>query len=543
MSLKIKKITAVIMLAVIFIGTPLVEVKRAEANALTMPLILKGATGAVAGLSVGGAICLLLATVAVAYGVSWVIDNADDIARRFDRWANRKNDTHSKLLLQEIKENAYSISDNGPIPSYNKINSYFDYVTTKSDIMLTPSAKNSIKNFIVESTGATDLLPGTYNNNIGQVLIDKVKYILDDYNYNVNADDDPDYEPWKDNIMQATNAYKYTFLVKGYYIGMNAWYIICTNELPNIFIDKETNPGETNPRIAFNNRFQLKFAYNYINGKLVFYFINDGYMTNAVDFIADNNTFTTVDLLFTDDAGNVVLDLPSAINPPVTIEKSKVKINVPTEEFMNQTNKIAINNKYLQEVMDGVDAKGIPIETIMALVGEAEKEAEKENDIVTDIPIDVPPDIPGETDIEKTLPGILGDWLDKLINKLKELFEWLFVPDSMAIETVISDMMRYIDSQTGVLTYPLALIIRLLNQFMTISKTEAILNLPELRMPSGELLIQGQSFNFNEFIRNNVRLNDLYNIYQNLVKVLVTLYFCNFAIKKGDEVFKGGISR
>lgn len=537
MSLKIKKITAVIMLAVIFIGTPLVEVKRAEANALTMPLILKGATGAVAGLSVGGAICLLVATVAVAYGVSWVIDNADDIARRFDRWANRKDDTNAKLLLEEIKQNAYSITDNSPIPSYNQITNYFDYVTTKSDVMLTPSAKNSIKNFIVESTGATDLLPGTYNNNIGQALIDKVKYILDEYEYNI--DDDPEYGPWQDNIMQAINAYEYTFLVKGNYIGMQAWYIMFTNELPNIYIDG------TNPRIAFNNRFQLKFAFNYYNGKPSFLFFNDGYMSNAVDFIADSNTFTTIDLLFTDDVGNVVLDLPSAINPPVIIEESKIKINVPTEEFMNQTNKIAINNKYLQEIMDGVDVKGIPLETIMSLVGEAEKEAAKENDMVTDIPIDVPvnPDIPGETDIEKTLPGILGDWLDKLINKLKELLEWLFVPDSIAIESVLNDMMGYIDSQTGVLTYPLALIIRLLNQFMTINKTDAILSLPELRMPSGELIISSHSFNFTEFVRNNDSLNNLYNIYINLVKVLVTLYFCNFAIKKGDEVFKGGISR
>lgn len=533
MSLKIKKITAVIMLAVIFVGTPLVEYKRAEANAIAMPLVLKGTVGTIAGMSVGGAICLLIATVAVAYGVSWLINNADDIASRFDRWANRKNDTASKLLLQEIKQNSYSIYDNSTIPSYYQKPNYYDYVTTKNNVILSPSVKNSIKNFIIESTGANDLTPGTYSSNIGQTVIEKINSILAYYD---NRQIGTQYGNWQDMIMQATNAYNYTFIVNRYKNGWDYWYIMCTNDLPTISV------VNSYPTITFNNRFELSLVY-YI-GESAFRFYNNGYMSDTVSYTADSSTFSSVDLLFINEDGNLVLDIPSAINPPVTINKSKVKINIPTDEFMSQTNTVAINNPYIQEIMDGVDAKGIPLEAIMALVGEAEKEAAKENDIVTDIPIELPanPDIPAESDIEKTLPGILGDWLDKLINKLKELLEWLFVPDSMAIESVISDMMGYIDSQTGVLTYPLALVIRLLNQFLTIKQTDAVLILPELRLPTGELVISNHSFNFTEFVRNNDSLNTLYNIYHNLVKVLFTLYFCNFAIKKGDEVFKGGIS-
>jgi hypothetical protein len=136
-------------------------------------------------------------------------------------------------------------------------------------------------------------------------------------------------------------------------------------------------------------------------------------------------------------------------------------------------------------------------------------------------------------DIGQNILDIPGNILDGI----KEVFEWLFVPNSVAISDILSEMVATVENRLGLLTYPLSLLVKFLTEVSQLETTECIISIPKIQYKN-MILYEGTTYNFSEFTRQE-NVSSLYSIFRLITNGIMILSVLNLAIKKGSEIIRG----
>lgn len=121
-----------------------------------------------------------------------------------------------------------------------------------------------------------------------------------------------------------------------------------------------------------------------------------------------------------------------------------------------------------------------------------------------------------------------------MLNALKSLF----IPSDEFFDTYFNDLFTWFCDRLGFLSYPLELIVNILNKILNINFGEPIINIPDIHEPfSNELLIHSTTFNLNSLLTNDT-LKTVHDIY--LIGVDAIIIFClvNLAKNKFEGVTK-----
>lgn len=99
-----------------------------------------------------------------------------------------------------------------------------------------------------------------------------------------------------------------------------------------------------------------------------------------------------------------------------------------------------------------------------------------------------------------------------------------------------NDLFDWFCDRLGFLSYPLQLIINILNKILSINFSEPIINIPEIKEPfTNQTFISATSFNFNNLLENET-LNSVHNIYLIIVDAVIVFAFVNLLKIKMEEV-------
>jgi hypothetical protein len=133
---------------------------------------------------------------------------------------------------------------------------------------------------------------------------------------------------------------------------------------------------------------------------------------------------------------------------------------------------------------------------------------------------------------------IIVDWLDGLLNGLKDLLEWLFVPSSVALTDFVTHAETTMEDKAGLLTYPLTLVIEFLLNVAQLGTTDCILKIPRIEF-MGYVLYGGIDYNITQNIKQTSYSQQIYNVYIMITNFIMIIAVLNLAVKKGDEIIRG----
>lgn len=127
------------------------------------------------------------------------------------------------------------------------------------------------------------------------------------------------------------------------------------------------------------------------------------------------------------------------------------------------------------------------------------------------------------------LPSLI---LDGLLN----LFKSIFIPSDDFLGNYFSDLFDWFCDRLGFLSYPLELILDILNKILNINFGEPEFIIPDIHEPfTNTVFIHSTSFNFNSMLENNI-LKTVHDIYLILVDAVIIFALVNLAKKKFEEV-------
>ncbi len=180
----------------------------------------------------------------------------------------------------------------------------------------------------------------------------------------------------------------------------------------------------------------------------------------------------------------------------------------------------------------------IPLDTDSALAianGEAEADINTDVDSSTDTATDTSGFWATLWDIlYKILQAILSV-PSEFLNVMKEALAWLFVPSDVFWEEWVNTEMEYINSQTGVLTYPLVLVLNFLDKLLNIDAGDMILTIPDVSW-MGEKVFTETTFNMTQFLNDNASLKNFMGYYYIVIKAILIIAVVNLARKKFAEM-------
>ena len=138
----------------------------------------------------------------------------------------------------------------------------------------------------------------------------------------------------------------------------------------------------------------------------------------------------------------------------------------------------------------------------------------------------------GDGGIADIINGV-GNGTSSILQDLKDGFTWLFVPEKADLSNFVHDMNTYVESQTGILTYPFSLVLRLLNTVQNASYNDCVLSFPELKI-FGHKMCDQYDFNFSQFLKQQ-KLQDLYQLYLRLTDVVLVFLVLKLAHSKWND--------
>lgn len=102
--------------------------------------------------------------------------------------------------------------------------------------------------------------------------------------------------------------------------------------------------------------------------------------------------------------------------------------------------------------------------------------------------------------------------------------------------TYFDELFDWFCDRLGFLSYPLELILDILDKILNINFAEPIINIPEIKEPfTNQTLISANSFNFNSLLENET-LKGIHDIYLILVDAVIVFGFVNLLKRKMEEV-------
>ena len=125
----------------------------------------------------------------------------------------------------------------------------------------------------------------------------------------------------------------------------------------------------------------------------------------------------------------------------------------------------------------------------------------------------------------------------KLIDLLVDALKSLFIPQDDFFNTYFEELKTWFSDRLGFLSYPLELILDLLDRILNINFEEPVINIPDIYEPTtNQKLLNARSYNFNSLLENNV-FKTVHNFYLNLVDAVIVFGLVNLLKHKLEEVF------
>lgn len=122
--------------------------------------------------------------------------------------------------------------------------------------------------------------------------------------------------------------------------------------------------------------------------------------------------------------------------------------------------------------------------------------------------------------------------IELLINALKSLF----IPSDGFLENYFNELKEWFSARLGFLSYPLELILNVLNRIKTINFEEPIIQIPDFVEPStNEKIISSRTYNLNSLLENNT-FKTCHDIYFVLVDAIIIFGLVNLLKNKMEEV-------
>lgn len=126
----------------------------------------------------------------------------------------------------------------------------------------------------------------------------------------------------------------------------------------------------------------------------------------------------------------------------------------------------------------------------------------------------------------------------RIVEGIGELLARIFLPNDAIVQAFVDSVMAKVGDQTGILTYPLSLVIRFLGFVMDLGESDCIIVLPSLSF-MGQKLMEKTSFNFTEYVKKD-HIKEIYSIYKMVVNFIMIMWVVNLARIRLDDVIKGG---
>jgi hypothetical protein len=133
-----------------------------------------------------------------------------------------------------------------------------------------------------------------------------------------------------------------------------------------------------------------------------------------------------------------------------------------------------------------------------------------------------------------------NEWYDVILNPLKDLAKWLFVPSTAAVNEFVTTAQAKVEDGSNIFTYPLELVVRFLMGVAALGQSDCILHFPRVEF-KGYVLYGGYSFNFTEYVHDS-KFNQVYTIYIFFTDVVLVVAVLGLGIRKWDEFMTGGMS-
>lgn len=129
--------------------------------------------------------------------------------------------------------------------------------------------------------------------------------------------------------------------------------------------------------------------------------------------------------------------------------------------------------------------------------------------------------------------NIITGALEKLGNFLIDGLKHLFIPSDTFFKVYFDDLYSWFSDRLGFLSFPIDLLVMLVNMFLGSSSTDFIITLPSFQI-MGEQLLTESSFNLTEFL--NVHFAFLLTAIRFGVSVVIVFGFVKLCEKKWEEV-------
>lgn len=132
---------------------------------------------------------------------------------------------------------------------------------------------------------------------------------------------------------------------------------------------------------------------------------------------------------------------------------------------------------------------------------------------------------------------IISDIPRLIVNGIGELLGNIFIPDDAAMQEFINRARQTIENQTGILTYPLSLLVKFCGMLTDMDSRPCIINFPSITFMNYKLF-DGYSFNFTQFMNQDF-IKPLYDTYIVITDFIMIMWVVNLARSKSDEIIKG----
>lgn len=499
-------IACTLILSIFFI--PLKKENYAYAADMSIPMTIDSLDGSeISGTPLGALYAILLSIISVGSTTVAAIDDWNDPTSGFKDFVYEKANAGNDILQDWIdraesqlvwaQDTTMNLADwltKNPSGDFNIWEFFFPSETiieSNADVL------EYFEEFLAEYVGVENLAPGSYSST--EFIINKVFE-----NYHGNNFISLPTDNWKE----------YEYLLLGSYStiinGVNIYNIpnlICMNNLPYGFYFQKSTTGTSydgkcrflidGPILSVTN--ELIYEYDDIGKDLTFgsgskFNFDDVYYCNIdLEF---ENIFRPADITdVTIDVSDYVLEYP--LNDGITLDLNT--------DFVEKAKEIDLNTLVNTDAV----AKVIPESVIV-------------NNGIND-----------KSDINTGFPP-----LDAILNGLKGVFEWLFVPSSLTLENAIEHCQATMDKNAGLLTYPLTLVIEFLLAVADLDTSqECIINIPEIEF-KGFILFGGMEFNITKFIKDN-GFSTVQTIIYSIGNFIMILGLLNMAKRKGDEIIRG----
>ena len=125
----------------------------------------------------------------------------------------------------------------------------------------------------------------------------------------------------------------------------------------------------------------------------------------------------------------------------------------------------------------------------------------------------------------------------KLIDLLIDALKSLFIPEEGFLSNYFNELKEWFSARLGFLSYPLDLILDILERIKNINFEEPIIQIPDFIEPStNEKIISSRTYNLNSLLENNT-FKTCHDIYFVLVDAIIIFGLVNLLKNKLEEVF------